>query len=117
MGDAFDLGGGIMPDPTMAGAYNPQLGAYMSAAWAAFAKQGKPSPDWPVYKDSISKASVLHISTLPDGQPQIHAETGFASDQCSFFADFMAAGRAQKQLFSDFCNHPAVPNADIALFF
>lgn len=119
--DVFDLPLGVIPgiphDPTLNGAYNPQLGAYMSAAWAAFVKQGKPSPDWPVYKDSISKASVLHISTLPDGQPQIRADTGLASKQCSFFADFMAAGRAQKQLYMDFCNRPAVPNADVVVLF
>merc|ERR1712083_981073 len=97
-----------MGDDFFSKSYNSELGADMSYAWVSFTKNGVPSPKWPAYKGSVSTASVLNVSTLPNGQPQAEADQGLASHQCAFFQDFIAAHDANKQMYADFCNAPIV---------
>jgi len=107
--DAFDQ----LVTPPLAilnSTFDASLGSLMSKAWVSFTQHGRPelgALQWPRYDGPISSASFLNISTGFDGKPTVTVDTGLASQQCTFFKNFIAAGDAGRVAYSNFCNEPA----------
>lgn len=124
MFDVFNQSvGEIYPD-AMRASYDPNLGDAMSRYWASFVKSGLKSdqphgyPAWPEYSGPIGAAKSLEITTGSNGEPQISIHRGIDSDRCTFFENFLKAGKENKNKYTNFCWVPvplSIVPADTAI--